>query len=36
MERKSRVDGDPWDLSDTPLGEVTEAYQVRVRVGGRY
>jgi len=32
--RQSRIDGGFWDLSETPLGEAREAYQVRVRVGG--
>ena len=32
--RQTRIDGDFWNLGETPLGEVREAYQVRVRVGG--
>ena len=32
--RRSRVDGDNWDLTDVPLGEVSERYFVRVLEGG--
>ena len=32
--RQTRVDGDFWDMSETPLGERVEAYEVRVLVGG--
>jgi len=32
--RQSRIDGDLWGLSDTPLGETQEAYQLRVSVSG--
>lgn len=28
--RCTRIDGDPWDLPDVPLGEESEAYTVRV------
>jgi hypothetical protein len=31
--RRARVDADSWDLSDIPLGEAREAYQVRVVQG---
>lgn len=32
--RRSRIDGDSWDLTDVPLGEASEAYLLRVVVGG--
>ena len=32
--RRSRVDGDSWDLLDIPLGEETETYQVQVWKSG--
>ena len=32
--RQTRVDGGLWGIGDVPLGEASEAYQVRVRVGG--
>ncbi|MCV6593728.1 MAG: glycoside hydrolase/phage tail family protein [Silicimonas sp.] len=32
--RRSRIDGDNWDLPDVPLGEAYEAYLVRVLSGG--
>lgn len=32
--RRTRIDGDNWVLATVPLGEATEAYTVRVRVGG--
>lgn len=28
--RQTRIDGDPWDLAEVPLGEESEAYTVRV------
>jgi hypothetical protein len=28
--RRTRIDGDNWDLEDVPLGEAVESYQVRV------
>ena len=31
--RRTRIDGDSWDLGDVPLGEETEAYLIRVRKG---
>ncbi len=31
--RRTRVEGDSWQLTDVPLGEASEAYMVRVRVG---
>ncbi|MHA6262171.1 baseplate multidomain protein megatron [Arenibacterium sp. CAU 1754] len=31
--RRTRIDGDSWDLSEVPLGEETEQYLVRVRKG---
>jgi len=31
--RRTRIDGDSWALPDVPLGEVSEAYTVRVKVG---
>ncbi|MCB1343172.1 MAG: glycoside hydrolase TIM-barrel-like domain-containing protein, partial [Pseudooceanicola sp.] len=31
--RRTRIDGDSWDLPEVPLGEETEQYQVRVRRG---
>jgi hypothetical protein len=32
--RRSRIDGDDWDLFDVPLGEQAERYVVRVEIGG--
>ena len=32
--RRTRIDGDGWDLAEVPLGEESEAYRVRVRQGG--
>jgi hypothetical protein len=32
--RRTRVDGDGWTLSEVPLGEVFEAYRVRIRAAG--
>jgi len=32
--RRTRIDGDSWSLAQVPLGEASEAYTVRVRVGG--
>ncbi|MEM1128915.1 MAG: glycoside hydrolase/phage tail family protein [Pseudomonadota bacterium] len=32
--RRTRIDGDFWDLSEVPLGEAREEYRVRVRSGG--
>ena len=32
--RRTRIDGDGWDLSEVPLGEESEAYRVRVLQGG--
>jgi hypothetical protein len=31
--RRTRIDGDSWTLAEVPLGEETEAYVLRVRVG---
>ena len=31
--RRTRIDGDGWDLADVPLGEESEQYIVRVRQG---
>ncbi|MFT4962431.1 MAG: hypothetical protein ACI92Z_003529, partial [Paracoccaceae bacterium] len=31
--RRTRIDGDAWDLPEVPLGEETELYLVRVRLG---
>ena len=31
--RRTRVEGDNWQLANVPLGEASEAYLVRVRVG---
>ena len=31
--RRTRIDGDAWDLAEVPLGEASEAYVVRVRQG---
>jgi len=33
--RRTRVDGDRWDLPDVPLGETREAYLLRLRAAGR-
>ncbi len=32
--RRTRIEGDSWDLAEVPLGEETETYLVRVRQGG--
>lgn len=32
--RRTRIDGDSWDLADVPLGEEREEYLLRVRQGG--
>ncbi|MCA8881888.1 MAG: glycoside hydrolase/phage tail family protein [Rhodobacteraceae bacterium] len=32
--RRTRIDGDLWDLADVPLGEAREEYVLRVRSGG--
>ncbi|HEV7259710.1 MAG TPA: glycoside hydrolase/phage tail family protein [Bosea sp. (in: a-proteobacteria)] len=32
--RRSRIDGDSWDLVEVPLGEETEAYEISIRSGG--
>jgi hypothetical protein len=32
--RRTRIDGDSWELSDVPVGEESEAYVVRVFVAG--
>jgi hypothetical protein len=32
--RRTRIDGDDWDLSDVPLGEAGERYLLRVEAGG--
>ncbi|MEM9426696.1 MAG: glycoside hydrolase/phage tail family protein [Pseudomonadota bacterium] len=32
--RRSRVNGDSWDLADVPLAEASEAYRLRVWQGG--
>ena len=31
--RRTRIDGDSWDLPDVPLGEEAESYTVRVSIG---
>ena len=31
--RRTRIDGDSWDLAEVPLGEETERYDIRVRKG---
>ncbi len=31
--RRSRIDGDSWELEDVPLGEDSERYRIRVRSG---
>ena len=33
--RQTRVDGDRWDLSDVPLSEESESYEVRVLLDGQ-
>lgn len=33
--RRTRLDGDDWDLPDVPLGEDSESYTVRVQQGGQ-
>jgi Gene Transfer Agent (GTA)-like protein/putative tail protein len=33
--RRTRLDGDSWDLMNVPLAEETEAYTVRVLMGGQ-
>lgn len=33
--RRTRIDGDVWELPDVPLGEDAESYVVRVRKGGK-
>lgn len=32
--RRTRVDGDGWDVLDVPLGEESESYLLRIRSGG--
>ena len=32
--RRTRIDGDPWDLAEVPLGEESESYVVRVMKNG--
>lgn len=32
-KRRTRIDGDTWQTAEVPLGEETEAYQVRIIVG---
>jgi len=32
--RRTRVDGDTWEVSDVPLGEEAETYTVRVQKAG--
>ncbi|SMX36703.1 baseplate multidomain protein megatron [Maliponia aquimaris] len=32
--RRTRIDGDGWDLAEVPLGEASELYRVEVRQGG--
>jgi hypothetical protein len=32
--RRSRIDGDVWDVSDIPLGEETESYALQISVNG--
>ncbi len=31
--RRTRVDGDNWDMPEVPIGETTELYTVRVYLG---
>ena len=31
--RRTRIEGDSWDLPEVPLGEDTEAYRIRVKKG---
>ncbi|MEE3361775.1 MAG: glycoside hydrolase/phage tail family protein [Pseudomonadota bacterium] len=33
--RRTRIDGDSWDLSDVPLGESNESYHVRIKQAGQ-
>lgn len=33
--RRTRLDGDDWDIADVPLGEDSESYTVRVSQGGQ-
>src|SRR5205085_12633753 len=32
--RRTRIDGDGWELADVPLGEEREAYEIEVIAGG--
>ncbi|WP_170523297.1 baseplate multidomain protein megatron [Ruegeria arenilitoris] len=32
--RRTRIDGDDWDVLDVPLGEESETYLIRIRSGG--
>ncbi|MGV6847186.1 MAG: baseplate multidomain protein megatron [Marinibacterium sp.] len=32
--RRTRIDGDSWDLDDVPLGEAREAYRLRILAAG--
>jgi hypothetical protein len=32
--RRTRIDGDRWDMTDAPLGETQERYRIRVISGG--
>jgi hypothetical protein len=32
--RRSRIEGDSWDLAEIPLGEAQEAYRIRILRGG--
>jgi hypothetical protein len=32
--RRTRIDGDSWDVAEVPLGEETEAYVLRIRKAG--
>ncbi|WP_428925546.1 baseplate multidomain protein megatron [Marinibacterium sp. SX1] len=31
--RRTRIDGDSWELDDVPLGEDSETYRIRIRAG---
>lgn len=33
--RRTRIDGDNWDLDDAPLGEASERYRLRILAGGQ-
>ncbi len=32
--RRTRVNGDSWEMAEVPLGETAEAYRIRIRQGG--